>query len=110
VPLRAVAGGVLGTDLVECDDLAGCQVVEATADRGERGLVGEHHLAELLDEVAERREHVTVTRSGRPATVMVPVDQYKALEETAEIIVTVLDPSAQLRLHPLTGAFLAGSR
>jgi antitoxin YefM len=44
------------------------------------------HLADLLDEVADRREHVTVTRRGRPAAVLVPVDEYQALEETAEIL------------------------
>ncbi len=44
------------------------------------------HLAGLLDEVADRREHVTVTRRGRPAAVLVSVDEYEALEETAEIL------------------------
>jgi antitoxin YefM len=44
------------------------------------------HLAELLDEVADRREHITVTRRGRPAAVLVPVDEYEALEETAAIL------------------------
>jgi antitoxin YefM len=44
------------------------------------------HLADLLDEVADRREHVTITRRGRPAAVLVPVDEYEALEETAEIL------------------------
>lgn len=44
------------------------------------------HLAQLLDEVAVRREHVTVTRRGRPAAVLVPVDEYEALEETADIL------------------------
>lgn len=44
------------------------------------------NLADLLDEVADRREHVTVTRRGRPAAVLVPVDEYEALEETAEIL------------------------
>lgn len=43
-------------------------------------------LAELLDEVAHRREHVIVTRHGRPSAVLVPVDEYAALEETAEIL------------------------
>lgn len=43
-------------------------------------------LARLLDEVADRREHVTITRRGRPAAVLVPVDEYEALEETAEIL------------------------
>ena len=44
------------------------------------------HLAALLDEVADRREHVTITRHGRPSAVLVPVDEYEALEETAEIL------------------------
>ena len=44
------------------------------------------HLSDLLNEVADRREHVTVTRHGRPAAVLVPVDEYEALEETAEIL------------------------
>lgn len=43
-------------------------------------------LAELLDEVANRREHVVVTRHGRPAAVLIPIDEYDALEETAEIL------------------------
>jgi antitoxin YefM len=44
------------------------------------------HLADLLDEVAERREHVIVSRRGRPAAVMVPVDGNEALDEMAEIL------------------------
>lgn len=43
-------------------------------------------LADLLDEVAQRREHVTITRHGRPEAVVIPVDEYEALEETAEIL------------------------
>ena len=43
-------------------------------------------LAELLNEVADRREHVTITRHGRPEAVVVPADEYTALEETAEIL------------------------
>jgi antitoxin YefM len=50
--------------------------------------VGElrRHLAELLDEVVDHREHVTVTRRGRPAAVLVPVDAYAAFEETSDIV------------------------
>jgi antitoxin YefM len=43
-------------------------------------------LAALLDEVERKREHVTITRNGTPAAVLVPVDEYAALEETAEIL------------------------
>ena len=38
------------------------------------------------DEVTDRREHVTITRRGRPTAVLVPVDEHEALEETAEIL------------------------
>lgn len=51
-------------------------------------------LADLLDEVTERREHVTVTRHGRPAAVLIPVAEYEALEETAEILSD--DPTLQV--------------
>lgn len=43
-------------------------------------------LARLLDEVADRRQHVVVTRHGRPAAVLIPIDEYEALEETAEVL------------------------
>jgi prevent-host-death family protein len=44
------------------------------------------HLAEVLSDVADRRDHVVVTRNGRPAAALVPIDEYQALEETAEIL------------------------
>ena len=44
------------------------------------------HLADLLDEVADRREHVTITRHGRPSAVVIPINEYESLEETAEIL------------------------
>ena len=44
-------------------------------------------LSELLDDVADRRDHILVTRNGRPAAALVPIDEYHALEETqAEIL------------------------
>ncbi|MGH2951953.1 MAG: type II toxin-antitoxin system Phd/YefM family antitoxin [Solirubrobacterales bacterium] len=48
-------------------------------------------LARLLSDVADRRDHVLITRNGRPAAALVPVDEYEALEETAEIL---SDPDA----------------
>ncbi|HEV3320560.1 MAG TPA: type II toxin-antitoxin system Phd/YefM family antitoxin [Solirubrobacteraceae bacterium] len=44
------------------------------------------NLAEVLSDVADRRDHVIVTRNGRPAAALVPIDEYQALEETAEIL------------------------
>ncbi len=43
-------------------------------------------LSELLSDVADRRDHILVTRNGRPAAALVPIDEYEALEETAEIL------------------------
>jgi prevent-host-death family protein len=43
-------------------------------------------LSQVIDQVADLREHVIITRRGRPAAVLVPVDEYEALEETAEIL------------------------
>jgi prevent-host-death family protein len=45
-----------------------------------------NHLSALLSDVAERRDHVLVTRNGKPAAALVPIDEYEALEETAEIL------------------------
>jgi len=43
-------------------------------------------LSELLSDVADRRDHVLVTRNGKPVAALVPIDEYEALEETAEIL------------------------
>jgi antitoxin YefM len=44
------------------------------------------HLSAYLSDVADRRDHVLVTRNGKPAAALVPIDEYDALEETAEIL------------------------
>ena len=44
------------------------------------------NLSALLSDVVDRREHVVVTRNGRPAAALVPIEEYEALEETAEIL------------------------
>ncbi len=44
------------------------------------------NLSEILSDVADRRDHVLVTRNGKPAAALVPIDEYEALEETAEIL------------------------
>lgn len=43
-------------------------------------------LSELLSDVVDRRDHILITRNGRPAAALVPIDEYEALEETAEIL------------------------
>jgi antitoxin YefM len=49
------------------------------------------NLSSLLDDVSNRRDHVLVTRHGVPAAALVPIDEYEALEETAEVL---SDPDA----------------
>jgi antitoxin YefM len=40
----------------------------------------------MLDRVADLREHIIVTRRGHPEAVLISVDEYEGLEETAEIL------------------------
>jgi prevent-host-death family protein len=54
------------------------------------------NLSQLLSDVADRRDHVLVTRNGRLAAALVPIDEYEALEETAEIL---SDPEALAALE-----------
>lgn len=54
------------------------------------------NLSQVLDDVADRRDHVLVTRNGKPAAALVPIDEYEALEETAEIL---SDPDALAALE-----------
>ncbi len=44
------------------------------------------NLSSVLDELNEHRDHVVVTRNGIPAATLVPIGEYEALEETAEIL------------------------
>lgn len=54
------------------------------------------NLSSLLDDVSDRRDHVLVTRNGTPAAALVPIDEYEALEETAEVL---SDPDALTALE-----------
>ncbi|HEY5707917.1 MAG TPA: type II toxin-antitoxin system Phd/YefM family antitoxin [Solirubrobacterales bacterium] len=54
------------------------------------------NLSSLLDDVSDRRDHVLVTRNGAPTAALVPIDEYEALEETAEIL---SDPDALAALE-----------
>lgn len=39
-------------------------------------------LNELVDEAVRMHEHVTITRRGRPAAMLVSVDEWESLQET----------------------------
>ena len=43
-------------------------------------------LPELVAGVLEREEEVVVTRNGRPAAVLVNVDEYERLKETLDVL------------------------
>lgn len=51
------------------------------------------HLSELVARVGEHHERITVTVHGRPAAVLLSVDDLESLEET----IAVLSDSAALR-------------
>jgi len=44
------------------------------------------HLARLLAEVEKLGEGVTITRSGRPAGVLLSVEEYEGLLETLDVL------------------------
>ena len=44
------------------------------------------HLAETMDRVCDDHEAIVITRSGQQAVVMMSLDDYKALEETAYLL------------------------
>lgn len=43
-------------------------------------------LTEIMDEVERIHEHVVISRSGRPAVVLMAQDEYESLMETLEIL------------------------
>ena len=44
------------------------------------------HLAKTMDDVCENHEPVIITRSGEPSVVMLSLEDYKSLEETAYLL------------------------
>lgn len=48
--------------------------------------VARANLAKTLDEVCENHEPVIITRSGQASVVMLSLDDFKALEETAYLL------------------------
>jgi len=44
------------------------------------------HLAETMDRVCDDHEPIIITRSGQRAVVMIALDDFKAMEETAYLL------------------------
>jgi len=62
-------------------------------------------LSEVIDEIVTTHERVTVTRNGRPAAVLVSVDDLEAIEETVAIL---SDPAAVREIEYGRAAIEAG--
>lgn len=45
-----------------------------------------NHLSEVVDQVEREHDRVVITKHGRPAAVVVSVDDLASLEETLDII------------------------
>lgn len=43
-------------------------------------------LSKLVDEVNSAHEHITITRQGRPAAVVMSADEFESWQETLEIL------------------------
>jgi antitoxin YefM len=54
------------------------------------------NLSHLLNDVVDRKDHVLITRNGRPAAVLISIEEYESLEETVEIL---SDPEAMAALE-----------
>ena len=48
-------------------------------------------LSKILDEVSAIHEHVTITRQGKPAAVVMSADEFESWQETLELLA---DPKA----------------
>ena len=48
-------------------------------------------LSELIARVQKQHDQVTVTRNGRPAAVVISIDEWESLQETLEVL---SDPTA----------------
>lgn len=46
------------------------------------------NLSTFVDQVEHEHERVTVTRNGRPAAVLISVDELESIEETLDILST----------------------
>jgi antitoxin YefM len=63
------------------------------------------NLAETMTRVCEQREPLIITRNGEQAVVMMSLDEFNALEETAHLL---RSPKNARRLLSATQAFDAG--
>lgn len=64
-------------------------------------------LPELVAGVMEREEEIVVTRNGRPAAVIVNVDEYQRLKETLDVL---SDPDLMRQIRASERYFAKGGK
>ena len=64
-------------------------------------------LPELVAGVMEREEEIVVTRNGRPAAVLVNVDEYERLKETLDVL---SDPDLMQQIRASERYFARGGK
>lgn len=64
-----------------------------------------NHFSDVVDRVALHHERVTVTRNGRPVTVLISPEDLSALEETLDVL---SDPEAMADIREADSARAAG--
>ena len=63
------------------------------------------HLSEFVDRAEREHERIVVTRSGRPAAVLIAYDDLAALEETLDVL---SDPAALAGIREADAAVARG--
>jgi antitoxin YefM len=64
-------------------------------------------LPELVTGVDEREEEVVVTKNGRPAAILVNVDEYRRIKETLDVL---SDPALMRQVVESRAFYRAGRR
>jgi antitoxin YefM len=64
-------------------------------------------LPELITGVDEREEEIVVTKNGRPAAILVNVDEYRRIKETLDVL---SDPSLMQQVAESRAFYRAGGR
>lgn len=64
-------------------------------------------LPELVKGISERDDEIVITRRGRPAAVIVSLDEYEGLRETLEIL---SDPEAMAQIRRSEAYFRRGGK
>ncbi|KAF0209359.1 MAG: prevent-host-death family [Actinobacteria bacterium] len=65
------------------------------------------HLSEIIDEVEATQEHVVITRRGKPAALVIGVDEYESIMETLDALATpgLLDDLKQAEADYAAGKY-----